>query len=65
MIFKPFFNLLSLGGKHHTLPFHGTCSLAVFSHHVRVLIEHFDDAWRFRTLETVAAKRCFVVLGAI
>jgi len=65
MILKPFFDLFSLGRKHHTLPFHGTCSLAVFSHHVGVLIEHFDDSRRFRTMETVAAKRGFVVFGRI
>jgi hypothetical protein len=63
MILKPFFDLLSLGSKRHTLPFHSTCSLAVLSHHVRVLIEHLDDPWRFRTLETVDVKRRLVLLG--
>jgi len=65
MIVKPFFNLLSLGRKDHPLPFHRTSSLAVFSHHVRVLIEYFDDAWRSCTLKTVATKGRFVVLGGI
>ena len=65
MFLKPFFDLLALGRKHDTLPLHGTCSLAVFRHDVRVLIENFDDASRSRTLETVAAKRRLVVLGGI
>ena len=65
MILKPFFDLFSLGRKHHTLPFHRPCSLAVFSHHVGVLIEHFDDSRRFRTMETVAAQRGFVALRRI
>ncbi len=62
MILKPFFDLFSLGGEHHALPFHGTRSLAVFSHHVEVLIEHFDDAWRSRALETVDTDGRLVVL---
>jgi len=63
MILKPFFDLLSLGSKDHALPFHGTCSFAVFRHHVGILIEHFDDARRSRALETVTARRRFVFFG--
>jgi hypothetical protein len=65
MILKPFFDLLSLGRKDDALPIHGTCSLVVHRHHVGVLIEHFDDAWRSRTSETVTAKLRFVVFAGI
>src|SRR5215471_11873712 len=61
MILKPFFDLLSLGRKDDALPIHRTCSLVVHRHYVGVLIEHFDDAWRSRTLETVTAKLRFVL----
>lgn len=65
MILKPFFDLFALGRQHHALPSHRAGSLAVLSHHVGVLIEHFDDAGSSRALETVAAKGRFVVLGGI
>jgi len=44
MIFQPVFDLVPFRSGNDAPPFHRTRSLAVFSHDVRILVDHFDHA---------------------
>ena len=53
MIFQPVFDLVPFRSGNDAPPFHRTRSLAVFSHDVRILVEHFDHAGTLGALKAV------------
>ena len=59
MILQPVFDLVPFGSGNDSPPFHRTRSLAVFSHDVRILVEHFDHAVTLRALKAVPVGRRF------